>query len=316
MITSTDIQATHDRIRPHIHRTPILSNETINSLIGASIYFKCENFQKTGSFKTRGAFNAVLQITALNKPSSFVTHSAGNHAQAVAYAAAKFGIPSYVVMPETAPEIKKEAVRTYGAKVVECAPTMIAREDSVKKIIEKTGATFIHPFDDDMVISGQATAAKELFEDSEQYLDCIVVPISGGGLISGASLATHYFSPSTLIYGAEPQGAPDALHSFQTGTVQIGGAHKSIADGLLAYLSERTLNHIRNHVKDIFLVSEEEIIEAMKLVWERMKIIIEPSSAVPLAAIIKRKDLFAGQKVGIIISGGNVDLSSLIFRNS
>ena len=313
MMTLVNIKETNDRIHSYIHRTPILTNETINRLIGANICFKCENFQKTGSFKARGGLNAVLQIAEIVKPSSFTTHSSGNHAQVLAYAAKKFGIPAYIVMPRTAPQVKKDAVRSYGAEVIECEPSLKAREESVENIIDSMGSFLIHPFNNDMVISGQATVAKELIEDSGQHLDCIVAPIGGGGLLSGISLATHYLSPLTIVYGAEPEGAAEAIQSFESGIVQKVAFPETIADGLLASLSECTLGHIRTYVKNIFLVNDEEIKYAMKLVWERMKIIIEPSSAVPLAVVIKRKEFFAGQKIGIVISGGNVDFSELPF---
>jgi threonine dehydratase len=306
-----DIKNAHDRIRTYIHRTPVWTNKTIDQLCGASVFFKCENFQKIGAFKARGGLNAVLQLASGTRPESVTTHSSGNHAQAIAFAAKIVGIPAYIVMPRTAPKVKKDAVLSYGAEVIECEPTLEAREEGVKAVIATRGSVMVHPFDNDMVIAGQATAAVELMEDVPGTLDAIVAPVGGGGLLSGTALATHFLSPSTTVYGAEPEGAADAIHSLRTGSVQKAAFVNTIADGLLTTLSERTLAIIKEHVKDICLVSDEEIKAAMRLIWERMKIIVEPSSAVALAAVMKKRDLFSGKKVGIIISGGNVDLSML-----
>jgi threonine dehydratase len=311
MPTLQDIKEAHDRIRAYIHRTPVLTNKTIDQLCGASLYFKCENFQKIGAFKARGGLNAVLQVASGKRPASFTTHSSGNHAQAIAFAAKMVGIPAFIVMPRTAPQVKKDAVRSYGAEIIECEPTLEAREEGVERVIATHGSVLIHPFDNDMVIAGQATAAVELIEDVPGALDSIVTPVGGGGLLSGTALATHFLSPSTSVYGAEPEGAADAIHSFRTGAVEKAAFVNTIADGLLTSLSERTLAIIRKHVKEICLVSDEEIRAAMKLIWERMKIIVEPSSAVALAVVIKRSDLFSGKKVGIILTGGNVDLSKV-----
>lgn len=311
MPTLQDIREAHDRIRSNIHRTPVLTNQTIDQLCGASLYFKCENFQKIGAFKARGGLNAVLQLASRDKPKSFTTHSSGNHAQAIAFAAKMVGIPAYIVMPRTAPKVKKEAVRSYGAEIIECEPTLEAREEGVAAVIAAYGSVLVHPFDNDMVIAGQATAAVELVEDVPGTLDAIVAPVGGGGLLSGTALAAHFLSPSTNVYGAEPEGAADAIHSLRIGTVQKAAFVQTIADGLLTTLSQRTLVIIRNHVKNICLVTDDEIRAAMKLIWERMKIIVEPSSAVALAAVIKERVLFSGKKIGIIISGGNVDLSML-----
>lgn len=304
-----EIRDAHDRIRSYIHRTPVLTNAAIDEQCGATIYFKCENFQKIGAFKARGGLNAVLQLASKNRPESFTTHSSGNHAQAIAFAARMVGIPAYIVMPGTAPQVKKDAVRSYGAEIIECEPTLEAREEGVKTVIAAHGSVMVHPFDNEMVIAGQATATIELLEDAPGTLDAIVAPVGGGGLLSGTALAAHFLSPSTNVYGAEPEGAADAIYSFRTGTVQKAAFVNTIADGLLTSLSERTLAIIKDLVKDICLASDEEIRAAMKLIWERMKIIVEPSSAVALAVVIKRRELFSGKKVGIIISGGNVDLS-------
>lgn len=315
MISLDTIREAHDRIRPYIHRTAVLTNQTINNRAGAEIYFKCENFQKIGAFKARGGLNAVLQVAANQEGTAITTHSSGNHAQAVAFAARQVGMPAYIVMPRTAPQVKKEAVRGYGAEIIECEPTLDAREAGVREIIERTGAVLVHPFDDDRVIAGQATAAKELIEDAGQdgRFDVILAPVGGGGLLSGTALTTHYLSPTTRVIAGEPEGAADAVLSFRSGRVEKAPYINTIADGLMTTLSERTLAIIQSHVTDILTVSDAEIIAAMRLVWERMKIIIEPSCAVPLAAVLKHKDQFAGQKIGIILTGGNVDLGKLPF---
>lgn len=320
MITRDTIREAHERIRPHIHRTAVLTNRTIDERAGASLFFKCENFQKIGAFKARGGLNAVLQVAANREGTAITTHSSGNHAQAVAYAARRVGLPAYIVMPRTAPQVKKDAVRDYGAEVIECEPTLDAREAGVRAVIERTGAVLVHPFDDDRVIAGQATAAKELLEDygleergNARRFDVILAPVGGGGLLSGTALATHYGSPTTRVVAGEPEGAADAVLSFRSGRVEKAPFVNTIADGLLTNLSERTLAIIRAHVAAILTVSDAEIIAAMRLIWERMKIIIEPSCAVPLAVVLKHPDQFAGQKIGIILTGGNVDLGKLPF---
>lgn len=320
MISIDTIREAHDRIRPYIHRTAVLTNQTINDRAGAEVFFKCENFQKIGAFKARGGLNAVLQVAQHKEGSAITTHSSGNHAQAVAFAARQVGLPAYIVMPRTAPQVKKEAVLGYGAEVIECEPTLEAREAGVREVMERTGAVLVHPFDDDRVIAGQATAAKELIEDAgldglgqDRPFDTILAPVGGGGLLSGTALATHYLSPGTRVIAGEPEGAADAILSFRTGQVEKAPYIKTIADGLMTTLSERTLGIIREHVTDILTVTDPEIIAAMRLIWERMKIVIEPSCAVPLAAVLKHKDQFAGQKIGIILTGGNVDLGKLPF---
>lgn len=320
MITLETIQAAHDRIRAHIHRTPVLTNRTINALSGADVYFKPENLQKIGAFKARGGLNAILQLSEQERYHGrtlgpVTTHSSGNHAQAVAFAARQVGVPAYIVMPRTAPQVKKEAVRGYGAEIIECEPTLEAREAGVQEVIGRTGATLIHPFDDDRVIAGQATAAKELIEDAgrEKPFDVLMAPVGGGGLLSGTALITHFLSPQTRVIAGEPEGAADAVLSFKSGRVEKAPYIQTIADGLMTSLSERTLGYIREHVTDILTVSDAEIVAAMRLVWERIKIVIEPSCAVPLAALLKNKEQFTGQKVGIILTGGNVDLGKLPF---
>ncbi|QDK79117.1 pyridoxal-phosphate dependent enzyme [Spirosoma sp. KCTC 42546] len=315
MISFDTIREAHDRVRPYIHRTAVLTNQTINDRVGAELFFKCENFQKIGAFKARGGLNAVLQVVQNKEGNAITTHSSGNHAQAVAFAARQVGLPAYIVMPRTAPQVKKDAVHGYGAEIIECEPTLEAREAGVREVMERTGAVLVHPFDDDRVIAGQATAAKELIEDAGTSVpfDIIMAPVGGGGLLSGTALTTHYLSPKTRVIAGEPEGAADAVLSFQSGRVEKAPYINTIADGLMTTLSERTLAIIQSHVMDILTVSDAEIIAAMRLVWERMKIVIEPSSAVPLAAVLNYKEQFAGQKIGIIITGGNVDLGKLPF---
>ena len=310
--TAEDIRATHEAIRPMIHRTPVLTCESINKMAGAKLFFKCENFQKVGAFKMRGAASAALRLSDKEKERGLATHSSGNHAQAVALSARLLGLPAYIVMPNTSPAIKKAATEGYGAEVTLCENTLAARERTLEAVVERTGATFIHPFNDYNVIAGQATAAKELIEDTEA-LDCIIAPVGGGGLMSGTALSTRYFSPGTLAYGAEPKAVDDAYRSFKSGTLLENTTIDTIADGLRTNLGEKTFDIIQRELEDIFTVSEEAIIAAMRLVWERMKIVIEPSCAVPLAAVLANRPVFEGKKVGVILTGGNVDLGKLPF---
>lgn len=311
--TLQTIQEAHLRIVPYIHRTPVLTCQTINDLAGASIYFKCENFQKVGAFKARGAMNAVLSLSDTDRQRGLTTHSSGNHAQAIAYAAKTTGTKAYIVMPSNCPKVKADAVRGYGAEIIFCEPNLQAREDSVQEVIQKTGATFIHPYNDYDVIAGQATAVKELMEDINQDFDTILTPVGGGGLLSGTALWVHYFSPKTKVIAGEPEGAADAVLSFKSGKIEQAPYINTIADGLLTTLGDKTLGIIRQHVSDIKLVNDYEIKAAMKLIWERMKIIIEPSCAVPLAVVLKYPNEFKGQKIGIILTGGNVDLGKVVF---
>jgi Threonine dehydratase len=306
-ITLEDIEAAHKRIAPHIHRTPVLTSKSINNLAGCKIYFKCENFQKIGAFKIRGGMNAALTLSPDKLKKGLATHSSGNHAQAIAFAARQLNTKAYIVMPDNSPSVKVAAVKGYGAKITFCEPTQAARESTLQKIIEDTGAEFIHPYDDVRVITGQATSSKELIEDAGPF-DVIIAPVGGGGLMSGTCLTTHYLLPNAIIYAAEPSGAADAVLSFKSGTVEKAPFVKTIADGLQTTLSEQTLSIIKKYVKEILLVDEEEIKAALKLLYERMKIVIEPSSAVPLAAVLKNKEKFAGKRTGIILTGGNVDL--------
>ncbi len=307
--TLQDIEEAHERIKPHIHRTPILTSENINVIAECEVYFKCENFQKVGAFKARGGINTILSIDKSKLGKGVATHSSGNHAQAVALAAKIAGVKAYIVMPNNAPIVKKNAVLGYGAEVIECEPTIAARERTLSDIIEKTGAELIHPYNDYRIICGQSTAAKELIEDLEITLDYILAPIGGGGLISGTALSTKYLSPTTKVIGCEPAAADDTYRSFNTGKLCTNdAAPKTVADGLLTNLGEKNFEIIKENVHDIMTVKEADILSAMKLVWERMKIVIEPSGAVPLAAVLQNKAFYKNKKVGIIISGGNVDL--------
>ena len=307
-ITKATIEAAANRIAPYIHNTPIMTCKSINAMYGLDLYFKCENFQKIGAFKIRGGMNASLQLTKEQLEKGVATHSSGNHAQALAFAAKMLGIKAYIVMPESSPQVKVNAVRGYGAEVTICASNQAARESTLEAIVERTGATFIHPYDNDEVITGQATCVKEIIEAIPD-VDIVVTPVGGGGLLSGTCLGAHYFKPGLKVYAGEPEGAADAVLSIQSGKVEKAPFVNTIADGLMTTLSERTLEIIKAHVADIILVSEDEIKAALRLVYERMKIIIEPSCAVPLAAVLKNADLFKGKKVGIILTGGNVDLS-------
>lgn len=307
MITKETIEQAHERIKAHIHRTPVMTSSGLNEMAGCSLYFKCENFQKIGAFKARGAMNAILSLTPEQRAKGIATHSSGNHAQAVARAAIIVGVPAYIVMPKTAPEIKKRGVRGYGGQIFECEPTVESRESMLADVIRKTGATEVHPFNNYDVIAGQATAAKELIEDVTEKPDIILAPVGGGGLLSGTLLAVKYFSPHTVVIAGEPAGSDDACRSLQSGKIETAQAN-TIADGLLTSLGDKTFPIIRDHVKEIITVTDAEIVAAMRLIWERLKIIVEPSCAVPFAAVLKEKEKFAGKKVGIILSGGNVDL--------
>ena len=307
-----DVTRAHGLIKPYAHRTPVLTSRSINQITGGSIHFKCENFQKVGAFKFRGAANAVFSLSEENARKGVATHSSGNHAAALALAARMRGVPAHIVMPRTAPEIKKRAVAGYGGIITFCEPTLEARESSLAQVVEKTGATEIHPYDNFLVIAGQGTAAKELIEDAGNF-DLVLAPVGGGGLLSGTAVSTRRLAPGCKVIGAEPAGADDACRSFKSKTPVPSVNPKTIADGLLTSLGRRNFALIMEKVDDIVTVSEEAIVEAMRLVWERMKIIIEPSSAVPLGAVLERKLDVTGKKVGVILSGGNLDLGSLPF---
>jgi threonine dehydratase len=315
MITNKDIDAAHLAIAPYIHKTPVLTCESINQITGANIYFKCENFQKIGAFKMRGAMNAALRLPSNLLTNGLATHSSGNHAQAVARAAAIMGVPAYIVMPENAPEIKKTATKGYGGLITFCEPTVEARAFSLDQVVRQTGATVIHPFNDEQVIMGQGTAVKELYEQlpANTPLDFILAPIGGGGLMSGTAIYSKLKFPTTRVIGAEPQKVDDAKRSLTSGKIEHNYSTDTIADGLKTDLGPLTFDYLRKYLDDIFTVSEESIIEAMKLIWERMKIIIEPSCAVPLAVVLTNRALFKQKNVGMILTGGNVDVSNLPF---
>jgi threonine dehydratase len=308
-----DIIRAHDLIAPYIHRTPIFTSTCLNEKTGSRLYFKCENLQKIGAFKARGGLNAVLTLTEDQRKNGVATHSSGNHAQAIAYA--MVGSKAYIVMPDNSPRVKIKAVEGYGATITFCRNTPEERENTVANIVVSTGATFIHPFNNYEVMAGQATAAKELIEDSRENLDIIVAPVGGGGLLSGTALSAHYFSPATQVWAGEPEGAADAILSFRNGKIEKAPYVKTIADGLLTYLGDKTFPVIKTHVTDILTVSDEEIVDAMRFLWERMKLVVEPSGAVALAAVLKSSEIFRGKAVGIIISGGNVDLGKLPFQD-
>ncbi len=307
-----DINRALKLIRPFIHRTPVLTSSAINDIAGSKLFFKCENFQKAGAFKFRGASHAVITLDKTGKRKGVATHSSGNHAAALALAASIHHLPSYIVMPENAPRIKKLAVAGYGARIYYCPPTLEAREQTLHKVVQETGAVFIHPYDNVRVIAGQGTVALELLEQMPSP-DIIIAPVGGGGLLSGTAIAVKKLSPHTRVIGAEPAGADDAARSFHTGQLMPSVDPHTIADGLLTSLSERTFTIIRHYVDDILTAKDETIIRAMRMIWERMKIIVEPSAAVPLAVVIENPEIFNNKTTGIILSGGNADLDHLPF---
>ncbi|MEM1217047.1 MAG: threonine/serine dehydratase, partial [Bacteroidota bacterium] len=295
-------------------RTPVLTSRSLNGLTGAEIHFKCENFQKIGAFKMRGAANTALRLSPEDRARGLATHSSGNHAQAVARAAQALGVPAHIVMPENAPSVKVAATKGYGAEIIFCASTPEAREAKLAEVVAETGAYFIHPFDNYNVITGQATAAVELLEDATvDQFDALLAPVGGGGLMSGTALTAHYFTDNTLVWAAEPYEVDDAYRSFHSGAIQRNATTNTIADGLRTPLSDKTFQIIREHVQDVLRVEETMIVRAMRLIWERMKIIIEPSCAVPLAAVLTYPELFRGKTIGIILTGGNVDVEQLPF---
>ena len=313
IINKTDIGKAASIIEPYVNNTPVLTSSTFNRRFDSELYFKCENFQKAGAFKSRGAVHAVFRLSEEEGQKGVCTHSSGNHAQALARAARIVGIPAYIVMPDNSPIVKIKAVEGYGGKITFCKPNLQAREDTLRKVKEQTGATEIHPYDNYDIITGQATAALELLEEVPD-LDLILCPVGGGGLLAGTALAAHYFGAEKLkVIACEPAGADDAYRSFRKGEIIPSVNPQTLADGLLTSLGERNFPIIRKYVADIVTVSEQAIIEAMKLIFERMKIVIEPSSAVPLATVLENKADIAGKKTGIIISGGNVDLKKLPF---
>lgn len=305
-----DIRAAHARIRPFIHRTPIMTSASLDELAGARLYFKCENFQRIGAFKARGAHNAILSLTEAEAGRGVVTHSSGNHGAAVALAARNRCIPAYVVIPRTAPQVKRAAVTRLGAAVTLCEPTLESREAEARRLIAETGASFVHPYDDLRVIAGQGTSALEMLEDQPQ-LEALICPVGGGGQLAGIAVAAKGLRPDILVAGAEPAQADDASRSFRAGRIVPAGNPQTIADGLRSSLGQSSFALIRAHVDEILTASEEAIIEAMRLVFERLKIVIEPSAAVPLAVLLDRASPFRGRRIGVILSGGNVDLDHL-----
>jgi len=310
-----DIERAARTIEPFAHRTPVLTCRSLDEMTGGKLFFKCENFQKVGAFKFRGAVNSVFSLPLSAAARGVVTHSSGNHAQAVALAARLRGIPATIVMPETAPRVKIDAVRGYGGRIVFCAPTQAAREENTSQVIAESGAEFIHPYNDSRVIAGQATCAREILGEVPN-LDLILTPVGGGGLTSGTALAAHYLSPRTRVIAAEPEGADDARRSFVSGRLLSSENPKTIADGLLTSLGELTFAIIRGYVHDVLTVSEAAIVSALRHVYERMKIVIEPSAAVPFGLLLENKLSAEGRRVGIILSGGNVDLTRLPWRSS
>ena len=310
--TFTDIQAAHALIKPYIHRTPVLTSKSINALTGCELFFKCENFQKVGAFKFRGATNAVFSLSEDEAASGVGTHSSGNHAAALALAARMRGIQAHIVMPSNAPDVKKIAVAGYGAHITFCEPTLQASEETLQKLVDDLHLTVVHPYNNFKVISGQGTAALELLEEVESP-DIVICPVGGGGLLSGTALSTRALSPGSRVIAAEPKNADDAFRSLRDGFIHPSIQPKTIADGLLTSLGELTFAVIRQNVDEIVTAREESIVAAMRMIWERMKIIIEPSSALPLAIILENREKFAGKRIGIILSGGNVELTKLPF---
>ena len=312
--TLTDIRQVAKRIRPYAHRTPVLTCASLDEQVGAQVFMKCENLQKVGAFKFRGACNAVFSLTDEEAAHGVATHSSGNHAQALALAARMRGIPAYIVMPENAPAVKKAAVAGYGGQITFCEPTLQARESTTERIVKETGATVVHPYNDYRVIAGQGTAALELLEEVPD-LDVIITPVGGGGLLSGTAIVAKGTSPDIRLIAAEPEMADDAYCSLQAGHIISSENPKTIADGLLTSLGDKTFSIIQQYVEQIVTVSEKAILESMKFIWERAKLVIEPSAAVPVALLWERKIDLDGLRVGVILSGGNVDLDKLPWKN-
>ncbi len=310
MITRDDILQAAARIKDRIHRTPVLTCGALDALVGARLFFKCENFQKVGAFKMRGACNAVFSLDEQEAARGVATHSSGNHAQALALAAKLRGIPAYVVMPSGSPKVKREAVLGYGAEVIDCEPNLPARESTLGEVVRRTGAVFIHPYNDERVMAGQGTAALELL-DQVPDLDLVLAPVGGGGLLSGTAVACARGVSSPRVIGGEPSGADDAARSLAAGRLIPSVEPDTVADGLLTSLGDLTFDVIRRHVETIWTVPEQDIIRAMRLVWERMKIVVEPSAAVCPGALLGHREDVAGLRVGVILSGGNVDLERL-----
>jgi threonine dehydratase len=308
--TFEDMLAAHERIKPHIRRTEVRRSAFLNELTGADLFFKCENFQEPGAFKVRGAANAVFGLDEAQAKLGVATHSSGNHASCLSYAAMRRGIPCNVVMPRTAPQAKKDTVRRYGGVITECEPSTSSREATFAEVQAATGGDFVHPYNDPRVIAGQGTCSREFMEQTDG-LDMVVAPIGGGGMISGTCLTLATLAPECRVIAAEPEQADDAYRSFNAGHIIADDAPKTIADGLLVPLKDLTWHFVSRHVSEIYTASDQEIIDAMKLIWKHLRVVMEPSSAVPLATILKQPDAFRGKRVGIIITGGNVDLDRL-----
>ena len=307
-----EVQDARERVRSYVHNTPVITSRLIDELSGAEIYFKCENFQKMGAFKMRGAVNAILQLDIEERKKGVVTHSSGNFAQALSLASKNLDVKAHIVMPSNATLVKKIAVEGYDGIITESKPTLKAREEEANRIVNTTGGTFLHPSNNTNVILGQGTAAMEFLEEVPD-LAFIFTPVGGGGLIAGTAMAAHYFGDNCQTIGGEPMQADDAYRSMLSGTIETNDSAITIADGLRTNLGDKNFPIIKKYVSEIIRVEEHEIIAAMKLLWERLKIVVEPSSAVPFAALLKEKNRFRGKKIGIIISGGNVDLSTLAF---
>ncbi|MBO9398488.1 pyridoxal-phosphate dependent enzyme [Shimia sp. R9_2] len=308
--TYDDMLSAHARIKPYIRKTPVRTSDYLDELTGAKLFFKCENFQEPGAFKVRGATNAVFGLDDAQAAQGVATHSSGNHASCLSYAAMKRGIPCNVVMPSTAPQAKKDTVRRYGGKITECAPSTSSREEAFAKVQAESGGDFVHPYNDPRVIAGQGTCSKEFIEQVDG-LDAVVAPIGGGGMISGTCLTLATLAPETKVIAAEPEQADDAYRSFKAGHIIADDAPKTIAEGLLVPLKDLTWHFVSNHVSEIYTASEQEIIDAMKLIWKHLRIVMEPSSAVPMATVLKNPEAFKGKRVGLIVTGGNVDLDTL-----
>ena len=310
MVSLKDIESAHERIQPFIHRTPVLTNTSLNDETGANLFFKCENFQKAGSFKIRGATNAVELLSNNDFNKGVATTSSGNHGAALSMAVSMRGGTTKVVMPHNTPLIKVNNVKRNGGEVVWCDPDQKYRESVLKEVVDKTGSTVIHPYNDERIMAGQGTCAKELLEDVPK-LDAIVSPVSGGGLLSGSLIAAKTMSPSIKVYGAEPKEADDAYRSLKKGSIVANKTIDTICDGLRAQIGTKTFPVIQELVDEIITIDEQEVVESLRMVWERLKIIVEPSCSITLALVLKRKALFEGQNVGLILSGGNVDLNEL-----
>ena len=305
-----DMLAAHERIAPHVRRTPVRVSDYLNELTGAELFFKCEMFQEPGAFKVRGAVNAVFGLDEAQAARGVATHSSGNHASCLSYAAMLRGIPCHVVMPRTAPQAKKDTVRRYGGVITECEPSTTSREETFARVQAETGGDFVHPYNDPRVIAGQGTCSKELMEQTGG-LDAVVAPIGGGGMISGTCLTLSTLAPECKVIAAEPEQADDAFRSFKAGRIIADDAPRSVADGLLVPLKDLTWQFVSTHVSEILTASEDEIVAAMKLIWKHLRVVAEPSSAVPLATILKNRAAFRGKRVGVILTGGNVDLDRL-----